>query len=63
MPRRPARFTQADIERVIRAARKQGATAASVKMADGTEIKIELSPESTRPNGPGKLERKRAIVL
>lgn len=63
MPRRAAKFTQADIERVIRAAKKEGASAASLKLDNGTEIKIELSPQSTGPDGTGKLERKRAIVL
>ena len=35
MPRRPAIVTQADVRRVIRAARKEGASSVEIK-ADGT---------------------------
>jgi hypothetical protein len=42
---RPARITQAEIERVIRAARKAGVTEVEVKMGDEVSIRIALVPE------------------
>lgn len=59
MSRAPAKFTQADVERVIRAAKRQGASAAIVKMPDGTEFKIDLSPQSTE----AAIEPKAEVVL
>ena len=44
MSRRPARITQAEIERVIRAARKAGLTEVEVKIGDAS-IRIPLAPE------------------
>jgi hypothetical protein len=45
MSRRPARITQSEIERVIRAARKAGLTEVEVKIGDDTSIRIPLAPE------------------
>jgi hypothetical protein len=42
MSNRPARITQAEIERAIRAAKKAGATEVEVKMSDGVSIRIPL---------------------
>jgi hypothetical protein len=48
MPRRPATITQADVARVIRAAKAAGAAAVELKL-DGTLVirLIQLSPETT----------------
>ncbi len=45
MSNRPARFTQAEIERAIRAAKKNGATAVELKIGDQASIRIPLVPE------------------
>jgi hypothetical protein len=45
MSNRPARITQAEIERVIRAARKAGVTEIEVKIGDDASIRIPLAPE------------------
>jgi hypothetical protein len=45
MSRRPARITQAEIERVIRAAKKAGLAEVEVKVGDGACIRIPLAPE------------------
>ena len=45
MSRRPARITQAESERVIRAARKAGVTQIEVKIGDDASIRIPLAPE------------------
>lgn len=58
--RRKAPFTQAAVRRVIRAARREGVTAATVKMPDGTTIIIPLSTDEPEPK---KVERKREVVL
>jgi hypothetical protein len=42
---RPARISQAEIERAIRAARKAGAPAVEVRMGDGVSIRIPLAPD------------------
>jgi hypothetical protein len=42
---RPARISQAEIERAIRAARRAGATEVEVKMGDGVSIRIPLAPD------------------
>jgi hypothetical protein len=47
MSNRPARISQAEIERTIRAARKAGATEVEVKMGDGVSIRIPLVPEKS----------------
>ena len=48
MSRRPATITQADVARVIRAAKQAGAAAVELKL-DGTLVirLIQLSPETT----------------
>lgn len=45
MSNRPARISQAEIERAIRAARKAGASEVEVKMGDGVSIRIPLAPD------------------
>lgn len=45
MSMRPAKFTQADVARAIRAAKKEGAAAVDIK-PDGT-ISVQLSPSPT----------------
>jgi hypothetical protein len=52
MSNRPARISQAEIERAIRAARKTGATEVEVKMGDGVSIRIPLAPD--RPVAEGE---------
>jgi hypothetical protein len=44
MSNRPARITQAEIKRVIRAARKEGLTEVEVKIGDEASIRIPLAP-------------------
>jgi hypothetical protein len=45
MSNRPARISQAEIERAIRAARKAGAREVEVMMGDGVSIRIPLGPD------------------
>jgi hypothetical protein len=45
MSNRPARITQSEIERVIRAAKKAGATEVEVRIGDEASIRIPLVPE------------------
>jgi hypothetical protein len=45
MSNRPARITQAEIERAIRAAKKAGASEVEVKMSDGVSIRIPLTSD------------------
>lgn len=48
MPRRPASFTQADVARVIRAAKQAGAYSVEVKTKDGQSVIVHLStPDDT----------------
>ena len=47
MSNRPARISQAEIERAIRAARKAGATEVEVKIGDDASIRIPLVPEKS----------------
>jgi len=60
MSRTPARFTQADAARVIRAAKQCGADAVDFK-PDGT-MRVMLSPE-TIPSDPPAIEPKTKVVL
>ena len=46
MPRRAAAITQADIERAIRAAKKQGAAEVEVRVGDRSSIVIRLLPST-----------------
>jgi hypothetical protein len=45
MSNRPARITQAEIERFIRAGMKAGVTEVVVEMGDGVSIRIPLAPD------------------
>jgi hypothetical protein len=47
MPRRPAMITQADVRRVIRAARQEGAREVEVRVGDKAAIVIRLGASST----------------
>lgn len=58
MPRRPAQFTQADVARVIRAAKQAGATEVEVKLGEQAVVMVRLSTDAER--NPVAVE---AIVL
>jgi 2-iminoacetate synthase ThiH len=45
MSNRPARITQAEIERDIRAAKKAGITEIELKIGDNATVRISLMPE------------------
>ena len=45
MSNRPARITQAEIERAIRAAKKAGLAEVEVRLGDEASIRIPLAPE------------------
>jgi hypothetical protein len=45
MSNRPARITQAEIERAIRAAKKAGLTEVEVRIGDAASIRIPLALE------------------
>jgi hypothetical protein len=45
MSNRPARITQAEIERAIRATKKAGATEIELKIGDGATVRIPLAPD------------------
>ncbi len=45
MSNRPARITQVEIERAIRAAKKAGVTEVEVRLGDDASIRIPLAPE------------------
>jgi hypothetical protein len=45
MSNRPARITQAEIERAIRAAKKAGLTEVEVKIGEDAVLRIPLLPE------------------
>jgi hypothetical protein len=47
MSNRPARITQAEIERAIRAAKKNGATAVELKIGEQASIRISLVADET----------------
>lgn len=57
MPRRPATITQADVARVIRAARQEGAASVEVRMGEHSSIVIRLTADDKT------LERSGEIVL
>lgn len=46
MPRTSARFTQADVARIIRAARQAGASEVEVKVGAEDSIVIRLAPST-----------------
>lgn len=58
MSRRPAAFTQADVARIIRAAKQAGASKAEVRIGDQATVLIHLSTASDQEPEP-----KRDIVL
>jgi hypothetical protein len=58
MPRRPASITQADIARVIRAAKQAGASWVEIEIG-GSKVRIALSPESAAVT----VDQEREIVL
>jgi hypothetical protein len=45
MTNRPARITEVEIARAIRAARKAGSTEVELKLGDQASIRIPLAPE------------------
>jgi hypothetical protein len=45
MSNRPARITQVEIERAIRAAKKAGLAEVQIKLGDEAAIRIPLSPD------------------
>jgi hypothetical protein len=45
MSNRPARITQAEIERAIRAAKKTGVTEIELKIGDEAILRIPLAPD------------------
>jgi 2-iminoacetate synthase ThiH len=45
MSNRPARITQAEIERAIRAAKKAGVTEIELKIGDDATVRIPLAPD------------------
>jgi hypothetical protein len=46
MPRRPASITQADVARVIRAAKQEGAAEVEVRVGDQVSILIRVAPST-----------------
>ena len=61
MPRTPAKLTQADVARTIRAARQAGACEVEVKFADGTTLTVKLHEPVETTGTP--LAAQREIVL
>lgn len=61
MSRTPARITQADVARAIRAAKQAGAGGVEIR-PDGT-ILVLVSPEITPRREPEKVEPKKKVVL
>jgi putative aminopeptidase FrvX len=61
MSRTPARFTQADIARAIRAAQQEGAC--EVRVDREGNIIINISPQSTAPSDSPPVVPRREIVL
>jgi hypothetical protein len=53
MSNRPARFTQAEIERAIRAARKAGLAEVEVKIGNEASIRISLAPDKPLAESDG----------
>jgi hypothetical protein len=50
MPRRPAQITQADVARVIRAAKQAGAAEVEVKIGDASVL-VKLAPSTGDDKG------------
>jgi hypothetical protein len=60
MPRRAATITQADIARVVRAAKQAGAAEVELRLSEHSTIVIRLGPSTGGQQG---LEQTAAIVL
>jgi hypothetical protein len=60
MPRRPARVTQADIARAIRAAEQAGSPRTVEVTPDGTIKLVPVEPKTAKLEASGK---KREIIL
>ena len=60
MPRRPARVTQADIARAIRAAEQAGSARTVEVTPDGTIKLVPVEPKTAKPEASDK---KREIIL
>lgn len=54
MSRRPATFTQADVARVIRAAKQAGASVVEVKVGETTAV-VHLSTAPVEANDPDRV--------
>lgn len=64
MPRRPARFTQADIARAIKAVEQTGARMAVEIGTNGTIRIVPIAVSEIYPQAsPARVERKREIRL
>jgi 2,4-dienoyl-CoA reductase-like NADH-dependent reductase (Old Yellow Enzyme family) len=61
MSRTPARITQADVARTIRAARQAGAPAVEIHYADGTVIRVPLT-DSVEITGPDLASIKEIVL-
>ncbi|MGA9006744.1 MAG: hypothetical protein WB495_07585 [Xanthobacteraceae bacterium] len=62
MSRRPARVTQADVARALRAAKQEGAAGVDV-LPDGTIRVLLVSPETASRESEGRVDRGAEIVL
>lgn len=63
MPPRPATISQADLARLIRAARKGGAKAVKVSLMTGETAEFVLGDSGNGEKIPAKVERKRRTML
>jgi hypothetical protein len=55
MANKPASFTQADVKRVIKAARKAGAAKVEVRLGDQAAFTIHLHDENMSLEAPSKV--------
>lgn len=55
MTARASKFTQADVARVIRAAKREGASEVVVRSADKTEIVVKLAPSTAPEAAPEEI--------
>lgn len=62
MPRRPALFTQADLARVLRAARDAGVRVRVKLLPDGS-MEVATGENSPQPEDAPRLDQKPAEVL
>jgi hypothetical protein len=63
MSNRPARIRQAEIERAIRAAKKNGATAVELKISEQVSIRISLVPDKGLGESQEVLAESQEVVL